>query len=63
MTDAVTYTFACGDLMDGCPQTFRGSRDAIMGSVQTHAAEVHGIAPVPDDVAEAVLAHMMPAAA
>ena len=62
MTDATTYDFACGDLMDGCTATFRGSHDEVLTQVTTHAREAHGIEQVSPDVAAAVREGLRPVA-
>ncbi len=47
--------FACGDVVPGCSTAFTApSDDEILAEVARHAADAHGIDPVPDDVVEAV---------
>ena len=52
--------FACGDVVPGCSTAFTGrDDDEILAEVARHAAEVHGIDPVPDDVVQAVCAKIV----
>lgn len=60
--DLTTYDFACGDVMDGCPATFRGASDDIVAQVAEHARDAHGIEQVPPDVIAAVQEQLRPVA-
>lgn len=62
MTDATTYDFACGDIMDGCAATFRGSHDEILAQVSAHARDVHGLESVTPDISAAVKDRLQPVA-
>ena len=43
--------FACGDVVPGCDATLVcDSEDDVLAQVAQHAAEVHGMAEVPDSV-------------
>lgn len=51
-------TLACGELMPGCTQTFRGeTEDEILAQAGKHASEAHGLAVTPELV-EQVRAHI-----
>ncbi len=62
MTDATTYDFACGDLMDGCAATFHGSPDEVLSQVTVHAREAHGVDAVTQEMATAVQDGLRPVA-
>lgn len=47
----MSYSFACGDVMPGCPVTFQhGSRDELLNEVASHAASAHGVTDLPPAV-------------
>ena len=51
-------TLACGELVPGCAQTFRGeTEDEILAQAGRHAQEVHGMQVTPELV-EQVRAHI-----
>lgn len=51
----MSFSFACGDVMPGCPMTFAsGDRDRLLGEVAAHASQSHGISEVPPSVLEQV---------
>lgn len=58
MTSEPTYSFACGDVLEGCPATFEGSRDDVLAQVSGHAAAQHGISEVTPEVLQAVLGNL-----
>lgn len=60
MPDATTYEFACGDIMDGCAATFRGSTEEVFEQVTEHAREAHGIEEVTPEIARAVEDRLRP---
>lgn len=62
MPDATTYDFACGDIMDGCAATFRGTTDEVLTAVTEHARAAHGMDQVTPEVAAAVEARLQPVA-
>ena len=42
-------TLACGDLVAGCAQTFRGeTEEEILAQAGRHAAEAHGLEVTPE---------------
>ena len=44
-------TLACGDIMSGCGQTFRGeTEDEILAQAARHAVEDHGLEVTPEVV-------------
>lgn len=44
-------TLACGDIMEGCSQTFREeTEDAILARAGQHAVEAHGLEVTPEVV-------------
>ena len=50
-------SFACGDVVPGCTQTFTGADDgAVLSQVAAHAAADHGLATVPPELVEQVRA-------
>ena len=52
--------FACGDVVPGCSTSFTcRTDDEILAEVARHAADVHGLETVPDDVVEAVKAKIV----
>jgi len=49
--------FACGTLMDGCEGVVTGdTEDEVLAGAAAHAAEVHGLTELPDEVVAAVKA-------
>ena len=51
--------FACGDVVPGCDATFVcDSEDDVLFQVAQHAADVHGMAEVPDAVVAQVREHI-----
>ena len=49
--------FACGTLMDGCPGVVTGTTDDdVLAAAAAHAADVHGLTTLPDDVIAVVRA-------
>jgi predicted small metal-binding protein len=47
--------FACGDVVAGCDGVVTGETDdEVLQAAAAHAAEAHGMAEVPDDVAAAI---------
>jgi predicted small metal-binding protein len=54
--------FVCGDVVPGCEAVFASATDGeILVSVAQHAADAHGISPVPPDVLDQVRSHISPA--
>lgn len=40
----MSYTLACGDIVEGCAATFEAdSEDGVLAAAGPHAAEVHGM--------------------
>lgn len=57
----MTYEFACGDVVDGCPHTFHAPDHAgILEQVAVHAQTDHGMTDVPDELVMAVRAAIHP---
>ena len=49
--------FSCGTLMDGCDGVVTGeTEDDVLAAAAAHAAEVHGMDSVPDEVVAAIRA-------
>jgi signal transduction histidine kinase/predicted small metal-binding protein len=54
---AMTYEFACGDVMPGCAATFEAAgEDELLSAVADHAEADHGIQEITPEVAQAVTA-------
>jgi predicted small metal-binding protein len=52
-------TFACGAVVPGCTATFAGdTEDDVLERVARHAREDHGMAEVPEQLVEQVLANL-----
>lgn len=52
--------FRCAAVMPDCPARFEGETEqAILSQVALHALEEHGMEHVPDEVLEAVRAHIV----
>ncbi|MFQ1003178.1 DUF1059 domain-containing protein [Modestobacter sp. SSW1-42] len=50
-------SFACGDVVPGCTQTFTGPDDgAVLSQVAVHASADHGLTTVPPELVEQVRA-------
>jgi predicted small metal-binding protein len=55
--------FSCGDVVPGCTATWvREDDEAIFAAVGRHAAEVHSITEITDELVHAVQAHIRVAA-
>lgn len=53
----MSYRFACGNVVPGCPGEVRGeSVDEVLGHVATHARDAHGITEIDDTLVDAVKA-------
>lgn len=51
--------FACGDVVPGCDTTFNGSNDdEILAQVAQHAADVHGLTEVPQELIGQVMSRI-----
>lgn len=51
--------FSCGAVVPGCDARFDGStEEEILGQVQAHAAEAHGLSDVPPELVEQVRANI-----
>lgn len=49
--------FACGQVVDGCDGVVTGeSEQDVLAAAAAHAAEVHGMNDLPDEVVQAVRA-------
>ena len=49
--------FACGTVVDGCDGVVTGeTEDDVLAAAAAHAAEVHGMDSVPDEVVAAIRA-------
>lgn len=49
--------FACATVVDGCDGVVSGAtEDDVLAAAAAHAAEVHGMSEVPDDVVAAIRA-------
>lgn len=49
--------FACSTVMPGCDGVVTGeTEDEVMAAAAEHAADAHGLAEVPDDVAQQIRA-------
>ncbi len=49
--------FACGTVVPGCEGVVTGATDDdVLAAAAAHAASVHGMADVPDEVVEAIRA-------
>lgn len=49
--------FACATVVDGCDGVVTGAtEDEVLAAAAAHAAEVHGMSEVPDDVVAAIRA-------
>ncbi len=49
--------FACGDVVPGCDGVVTGeTEDDVLAAAATHAAEVHGMSEVPNEVVTAIRA-------
>lgn len=49
--------FACGNVVPGCDGVVTGDTvDEVLAAAAAHAASVHGMTEVPDEVAEAIRA-------
>lgn len=49
--------FACGTVVDGCDGVVTGeTEEDVLAAAAAHAAEVHGMASVPDEVVAAIRA-------
>lgn len=47
--------FACANVVDGCDGVVTGeTEEDVLQAAATHAAEVHGMAEVPPDVAQSI---------
>jgi predicted small metal-binding protein len=47
--------FACGNVVPGCEGVVTGETDdAVLAAAAAHAASVHGMAEVPDEVVSAI---------
>ncbi|MGI8413850.1 MAG: DUF1059 domain-containing protein [Solirubrobacteraceae bacterium] len=56
--------FSCGAVVPGCDAKFEGETDEeILGQVQTHAAQAHGMTEVPPEVVDQVRANISDAPA
>ncbi len=43
--------FSCGDVVPGCDASFEASaEDELLAQIATHAAEIHGLTSVPDEL-------------
>ncbi len=50
-------SFACGTVVEGCDGVVTGeTEDEVLAAAARHAAEVHGINEVPDDLVTAIRA-------
>lgn len=50
-------SFACGTVVEGCDGVVTGETDdEVLAAAAQHAAEVHGITEVPDDLVTAIRA-------
>jgi predicted small metal-binding protein len=53
--------FVCGDVVPGCETAFvSATDDEILVSAAQHAADAHGISPVPPEVLDQVRSHISP---
>ncbi|WP_370326235.1 DUF1059 domain-containing protein [Euzebya sp.] len=51
--------FSCGDVVPGCDAQFTGdSVESILGQVAAHAGADHGLATVPPELADEVVARI-----
>lgn len=51
--------FACGDVVPGCDASFDGSSDdEILAQVAAHAAEIHGMTEVPQELVDQVVSRI-----
>lgn len=51
--------FACGDVVPGCDASFDGSSDdEILAQVAAHAAEIHGLTEVPQELVDQVVSRI-----
>ncbi|MGI8428717.1 MAG: DUF1059 domain-containing protein [Solirubrobacteraceae bacterium] len=51
--------FSCGTVVPGCDARFSaGTEEEILGQVQAHAADAHGLTEVPPEIAEQVRANI-----
>lgn len=51
--------FSCGDVVPGCLAKFHGqSNDEILAAVAQHAKHDHGLASVPAELVQKVIAHI-----
>ena len=49
--------FACATVVDGCDGVVTGeTEDEVLAAAAAHAAEVHGMTSIPDDVVAAIKA-------
>lgn len=49
--------FACGQVVDGCDGVVTGAtEDEVLAAAAEHAASVHGMTDVPDEVVSAIRA-------
>ena len=55
--------FSCGDVVPGCGRVFVGDQDGILADVGRHARDDHGLAEVPPELVDQVVACMTPLAA
>jgi predicted small metal-binding protein len=51
----MSYSLACGDVVEGCATTFEaGSEDELMARVADHARDDHGVTEISPELAEQV---------
>ena len=51
--------FACADVVDGCDGVVTGeTEEEVLQAAAAHAADVHGRADVPPDVAQSIRDHI-----
>ena len=51
----MSYSLACGDVIEGCATTFEaGSEEELMARVTDHARDEHGVTEVTPELAEQV---------
>jgi len=57
------YEFECTNVVPGCEGKVSGeTEDEVMQKAAQHAADTHGMAPLPDEVVDQVKASIVPTA-
>lgn len=57
----MTYEFQCSTVYGDCDEVIQGeTEDEVMGEVETHMREHHGMIELPSDMAKWVLASVHP---